>query len=86
MKAEFETIRKRVDLISEEVWIPLENKWMRLGRILPEDVNISHVVNAEVSPFKVRLENMLCETDSKEQAHSQNFILILSEFIPNTCK
>ena len=86
MKAEFETIRKRVDFISKEVWIPLETKWMRLGRILPEDVNIGHVVNAEVYPFKVRLENMLCETDSKEQAHSHNFILILSEFIPNTCK
>ena len=29
-----------------------------------------HVIIAELSPCKVRLENILCETDIKEQAHS----------------
>ena len=71
MQAEFETIRKRLDVISKQIWIPLEMKLMRRYRITPEDINIGQVVLAEVKPYKIRLENILCETDCKEQAHSR---------------
>ena len=71
MQAEFETIRKRLDIIAKQVWIPMETKLMRLVGVTPKDVHIGYVINAEVYPYKVRLENMLCDTDCKEQAHSQ---------------
>ena len=29
-----------------------------------------NAVNAELNPYKVRLENILCETDMKEQVQS----------------
>ena len=69
MQAEFETIRKRLDDISKKVWIPLEARWMRHCIIPPADVKIGHLVSVEVEPYKIRLENMLCDTDCKEQGH-----------------
>ena len=70
MHAEMGTIQTRVDHISIQVWIPLETEWMRRCKMTDEDVNIINAVNAELNPYKVRLENILCETDMKEQAQS----------------
>ena len=70
MQAEIETIRKRVDHICDHFWIPLETEVGSSGEILPEYEEIAQEVIEEVNPYKVRLENILCETDKKEQAHS----------------
>ena len=69
MKAEIETIGVRVHHIITEVWTPLESDMARRGKILPEYEKICHEVIEELNPYKVRLENILCETDKKEQAH-----------------
>ena len=37
---------------------------------MKKDEDIARATIAEMSPFKVRLENILCETDCKEQAYS----------------
>ena len=71
MQAEMKTIRKRIDLISEQVWIPLEADVTKRVRVTFDHIQTAHVVYAELNPYKVRLENMLCDTDCKEQAHSQ---------------
>lgn len=69
MQAEMKTIQSRVDFISEKFWIPLEADLTTRIKITPEHVKTAHYVYAELHPFKVRLENMLCETDVKEQVH-----------------
>ena len=69
MQADLKTIRSRVDLISEQFWIPLEAELTSRIKITLKHVKIAHVVYSELHPYKVRLENMLCETDIKEQAH-----------------
>ena len=63
MLAETDAIRTRVHDISKE----MSN--LRLIHEL-EDRRF-HAFMAELNPYKVRLENILCETDVKEQAHSQ---------------
>ena len=70
MQAELKNIQSRVDFISEEFWIPLETDLTTRIKITPEHVKTAHCVYTELHPYKVRLENMLCETDVKEQAHS----------------
>ena len=70
MYAEVGTIEDRVEHISDRVWNPLEEEWMRCCRMTDEDVNIMNAIIAELNPYKVRLENILCETDMKEQVQS----------------
>ena len=75
MLAETETIRKRVDFITIQVWNPMETEAMRRGTYLDKDEDITRATVAELSPYKVRLENIFCETDCKEQAYShQSYI------------
>ena len=69
MLAEIETIRSRVDFITSQVMVPLEAEMMRRGVYMKKDEDIARATIAEMSPFKVRLENILCETDCKEQAY-----------------
>ena len=69
MLAETESIRSRVDFITSKVWVPLEQEVMRRGLYFDEDEDIARATIAELSPYKVRLENILCETDCKEQAY-----------------
>ena len=72
MQAEMGTIRTRVDHICDQVWIPLEIELMRRGgNCTVKDEDTAHATVAELNPYKVRLENILCETDVKEKAHSQ---------------
>ena len=71
MQAEIGTIRTRVDHIIDQVWVPMESGLMRRdGECLVKNEDIAHATAAELNPYKVRLENILCETDVKEQAHS----------------
>ena len=70
MLAELEKIQTRVSLVVEKFVKP-----MLLEGLQPEPsmniVNLNRrVIIAELNPCKVRLENILCETDMKEQAHS----------------
>ena len=70
MLAELEKIQTRVSLVVEKFVKP-----MLLEGLQPEPsmniVNLNRrVIIAELNPCKVRLENILCETDRKEQAHS----------------
>ena len=51
--------------------VPLEREVMRRGiyNLPDKDEDIARATIVELSPYKVRLENILCETDIKEQGH-----------------
>ena len=55
--------------ITSQVMVPLEEEMMRRGMYFEKDNDIARATIAELTPFKVRLENLLCETDCKEQAY-----------------
>ena len=68
MLAEIETIRTRVGQVYKTFVIPME---FEASQPKPSfEILARHVIIAELNPCKVRLENILCETDIKEQAHS----------------
>ena len=70
MQAEMATIQTRVDNITHQVWIPFDREWRRTCyRLTDEGINIINAVNAELNPYKVRLENILGGADKKEQDH-----------------
>ena len=64
MQVEIGNIRTRVDFMVLHVWDPLTKAQVR------DENAIALAAIAELNPYKVRLENILCETDIKEQAHS----------------
>ena len=70
MQAEIETIRTRVDHICHQVCVPLETEVGSGGEMLPEYEEIVQEVIEELNSYKVRLENILCETDEKEHVRS----------------
>ena len=65
MIAEFETIQKRADHISKKVHPFLDGT----RNITFETNDLFDSSIQELTTYKVRLENLLCETDKKEQAH-----------------
>ena len=70
MLAEIESIETRLHRIAIEIVKPMltEEALGELG--IETRVRKSRAIIAELNPYKVRLENILCETDRKEQAHS----------------
>ena len=68
MQAEIESIRTRVFLIHEQVLIPIFEGLQKHRRFLTKDKDTAHTTIAELNPYKIRLENLICETDIKEQA------------------
>ena len=84
MQAEIESIRTRFDLIDAQAWVPLTESMKRRRGFLAKDKETAHATIAELNHYKIRLENMLCETDIKEQARSLmnlrfvNFLLFQS--------
>ena len=71
MQAEFESIRIRLYLIHDQVLIPLSERLTRRDyQVLAKDRDTVHPILEELNPYKIRLENILCETDIKEQARS----------------
>ena len=68
MRAEIETIRKRVLQIDASIYKSFMEPVTEIAAI-----NIKQYfpgIIEELNPYKVRLENILCLTDIKEQAHS----------------
>ena len=65
MIAEFETIRKRAGHISKKVCPFLDGT----RNITFEANDLFDSSIQELTTYNVRLENLLCETDLKEQAH-----------------
>ena len=57
-------------LCIKKEYLELVKKASRLDRVsLAEEENCQAII-AELNPYKVRLENIFCETDIKEQVHS----------------
>ena len=70
MQAEVETIGTRVKLINDQIWMPLRTELTKHSTFSTEDADIGQEIVAELNPYKVRLENILCETDIKEHVRS----------------
>jgi len=71
---EMVTIQNRVDQILQAVG-PMSTRQEIAGKWIPSR-NVRSIRNfmAELDQFKVRLENIICETDLKEQAHFKRVI------------
>ena len=71
---EMVTIKNRVDQILQAVG-PMSTRQEIAGKWIPSR-NVRSIRNfmAELDQFKVRLENIICETDLKEQAHFKRVI------------
>ena len=66
---EIVTFENRVDQILQAVG-PMSTRQEIAGKWIPSrNVRSIRDFIAELDHFKVRLENILCETDLKEQAH-----------------
>ena len=68
MLDEIDSIQTRLNVDYDQVWIPMLEGWKKRGGFLTRDKNTAHATIAELNPYKIRLENMLCQTDIKEQA------------------
>ena len=68
LRAEMETIQTRcVELHME--FLPIQMELLTNRRISSVNIEICRKIMEELIPCKVRLENILCETDIKEQGH-----------------
>ena len=70
MLAEIEQIKTRVVLVVEKFFMPMQLEGSQPEPSIEIINRNRRVIIAELNPCKVRLENILCETDLKEQAHS----------------
>ena len=66
-RAEIETIETRFHIIREEHVVPITKKVQILGGISFEDQKLIDASSEELNVYKVRLENILCQTDQKEK-------------------
>ena len=70
MLAEIEHIQARVRHVYEKFVKPMEFEILQPEPSTEIISRNRRIIIAELNPCKVRLENILCETDRKEQAHS----------------
>ena len=70
LRAEMKAIDVRFGQMEMEVLTNLNEVARNQGRIYDENKEFCRLLMKEVNSYKVRLENILCETDIKEQAHS----------------
>ena len=70
MLAEIGTIQTRVNHIAMEIVKPMLIEVALGNEGIETRDRKSRAMIAELNLYKVRLENILCETDVKEQAHS----------------
>ena len=70
MLAEIEQIETRFRHVVEEYVKPMQLVGLPPELLIEIIFRNSRFIIAELNPCKVRLENILCETDIKEQAHS----------------
>ena len=68
LQAEMETIKTRCVEIHMEL-VSTNMEVTANYRISSENKENYRKIMEELIPYKVRLENILCETDKKEQAH-----------------
>ena len=66
IRTEIETIETRFHIIREEHVVPITKKVQILGGISYEDQKLIDSISEELTVYKVRLENILCQTDQKE--------------------
>ena len=53
----------------QTVYVQIQSQLTSLGGVTPDLLQKTKAVTAELNTYKVSLENMLCETDIKEQVH-----------------
>ena len=70
LKAELATIEDRISYIMGAVIMPISMDSLKLGSSPYQYGEQLDDVIQELSDFKVQLENILCETDIKEQDHT----------------
>ena len=69
LRAEMEAIQARFDQLSMEYNTNKKEILRKRFLLSSEDKEIFRSIMKELNPFKVRLENILCETDIKGQGH-----------------
>ena len=74
MRVEIDTTHTRVSQLAQEFWMTIRRATERLGRISSETGGNMAAIIEELKTHKVRIENILCETDVKEQGHSNTKI------------
>ena len=67
MQAEFETIHGRIECIKKEVLTSVIEDFERFGGVSFQTGTKNEIFYEELNTYKVRMENILCETDDKEQ-------------------
>ena len=53
----------------QTVYARIQSQLKSLGRLTPDLLQKTKTVTAVMNTYKVSLENMLCDTDIKEQVH-----------------
>ena len=76
MRAEVETIHNRLAEINQNFILPMKKETIQIKGVSLRTKAIVGPIIEELIPYKVALENLLCETDNKEQAclHQCHFV------------
>ena len=67
MQAELETIQGRIECIKNEVILSVIEDFERFGGVSFQTDTKNEIFYEELNTYKVKMENILCETDDKEQ-------------------
>ena len=67
MQAVFETVQGRIDCIQREVTVSIMKDFERFGGVTCQTGAKNETFYEELNTYKVKMENILCETDDKEQ-------------------
>ena len=67
MRAEIDTTHTRVSQLAQEFWTTIRRATESLGRISSKTGEDMAAIIEELKTHKVRIENILCETDIQEQ-------------------
>ena len=77
MQIELKTIQSRADHIYKQILYPMTIQINQLSdptSIPHEIIENTQTIFAELNGYKTRIENILCETDRKEQAHEDSLL------------
>ena len=67
MRVEIDTTHTRVSQLAQEFWTTIRRATESLGRISSKTGEDMAAIIEELKTHKVRIENILCETDIQEQ-------------------
>ena len=73
LRTELGAIQTEVDRINYECFMPMVLEYKTCRKISASSKENIHQLNEKLNAYKVRLENIFCETDIKEQAHKKLF-------------